>query len=183
MIQQAIFLDYGTLDQGDLGLSPLKQTVSQLQLRHQTASEEVVSLASGVEGIITNKVVIDAEILAQLPKLKLICIAATGTNNVDLTAARDAGVTVCNVVGYSTRSVAQHVFTMILALSANLIGYDQLIRDGAWPHSPFFNLLKYPLAELSDQVLGLIGYGAIGKQVASIAQAFGMDVWIAVTAA
>jgi glycerate dehydrogenase len=124
-------------------------------------------------------VVLDAAALRQAPRLRLICVAATGVNNVDLTAAARAGVTVCNCRGYGTPAVVQHVFALLLALCARLPEYRQAVRDGRWQRASQFCLLDYPIRELADKTLGIVGYGELGRGVARLAEAFGMRVLLA----
>ncbi len=117
--------------------------------------------------------------LSQAKQLRLICVAATGTNNVDLKAAHELGITVTNVAGYATPSVVQHVFSMMLALTTRLTDYSQAVTDGAWQQSSQFCLLNLPIQELAGKNLGIIGYGELGHAVADVAKAFGMRILIA----
>jgi glycerate dehydrogenase len=113
------------------------------------------------------------------PSLKLIALAATGTNNVDLDAARDRGIAVCNVRDYCTASVVQHVLGTLLLLTHRLREYDALVRSGAWSKGEQFCLLDYPIRELAGRRFGIVGYGTLGQAVARAAQAFGMEIVIA----
>ena len=122
---------------------------------------------------------IDDAAMGHAPHLRLICIAATGTNHVDLDAARRRGIAVCNVPGYATASVVQHVFALILALSTRLPDYQQALRAGRWQQSSQFCLLDYPIREIGGKTLGIIGYGELGQAVARVAEAFGMKVKVA----
>jgi len=122
---------------------------------------------------------LDAATLAQAPELKLICVAATGTNNVDLAAAKERGITVCNVRAYGTAAVVQHVFSLITALSNNLLAYTAAVREGRWQRSEQFCLMDYPIRELAGRVMGIVGYGELGQAVARLAEAFGMQVLVA----
>ena len=126
------------------------------------------------EVVITNKVVLDAATIAASPSLRLIAIAATGTNNVDLATAKERGIQVGNVSGYSTDSVAQHVLTFILNLATNI--HRSVADPQAWAQSPIFTRLDYPILQLKDLTLGLVGVGNIGSRVGEIAQSFGMKV-------
>ncbi|MFN2302040.1 MAG: NAD(P)-dependent oxidoreductase, partial [Gammaproteobacteria bacterium] len=117
--------------------------------------------------------------IAAAKDLKLICLAATGTNNVDLKAAEARGIGVANITAYCTASVAQHVFALILSLTINIPGYRKLLRDGAWRESPQFCLLDFPIRELAGKTLGIVGYGELGRATARIGAAFGMDIVIA----
>ena len=113
------------------------------------------------------------------PRLRLICIAATGLNNVDLAAATSRGVTVCNCRGYGTAAVVQHVFALLLALVTRLSDYRQAVRDGRWRQASQFCLLDFPNRELAGKTLGIVGHGELGRGVARVAEAFGMRVLIA----
>ena len=139
---------------------------------------EAIQRLSDAEVLLTNKYPISKNLIAQLPRLKHIAETATGYNNVDIEACKAAGIFVSNVPGYSTDSVAQHVFTMILNLATRIHSYDTDIRNGEWEASEVFTLLKYPTFELKGKTLGVIGFGAIGKEVSRIGSAFGMKVLI-----
>lgn len=144
-----------------------------------TAIDEVVARLAGAEVAICNKTPLRTEQLAQLPQLKLIAVTATGVNNVDLEHCRAHGIAVANVSGYSTHSVAEHVFAGLLALRRNLLSYRREVEAGAWQRSPQFCLFSHPLNDLHGSTLGMIGHGAIGQAVAQLAQAFGMRVLVA----
>jgi len=122
---------------------------------------------------------LDAAALRHAPRLRLICIAATGLNNVDLAAATSRGVTVCNCRGYGTAAVVQHVFALLLALVTRLSDYRQAVRDGRWRQASQFCLLDFPIRELAGKMLGIVGHGELGRGVARVAEAFGMRVLIA----
>lgn len=175
---RAVFLDAATLDRGDIDWSPL-EAVADCERYRTTAPGEVPGRIAGAQVVITNKVVLDAATLARAPELGLVCVAATGTNNVDLQAARGAGIPVCNVRDYGTPSVAQHVFALILALSTRLLDYDRAVRNGAWRGAENFCLLDFPIAELAGKRLGIVGYGVLGSAVARLGEAFGMELLIA----
>jgi glycerate dehydrogenase len=125
---------------------------------------------------ITNKVPLSARDLAQLPDLKMIAVAATGTNIVDLQAARERGIVVCNIRNYAVHTLPEHTFALILALRRQLVAYREDIEAGLWQKSERFCLFGHPIADLAGGRLGLFGYGALGKSVARIASAFGMEV-------
>ena len=127
---KAAFLDYASLDQNDLDFRPLNAAFSELQLYDTTSSDQVLTRLTNVEVAIVNKVVLSAETIQQLPKLKLILISATGTNNVDLKAAQAQGIVVCNCQGYGTASVAQHALALMLALATNVVKYNQAVQQG-----------------------------------------------------
>lgn len=130
----------------------------------------------GASVAITNKVHLDATALAACPDLRLILVSATGTNNVDLQAARAHGIVVSNCQGYGTPSVAQHTLALLLALATRLPDYQQAVADGKWAQASQFCLLDFPIVELEGKTLGLLGHGELGGAVARLAEAFGMRV-------
>jgi glycerate dehydrogenase len=176
---QGVFLDKDSLDLGDLDFTGLDQCLSDMRYYSATTPAQVVERIANATVVISNKVVIDANMLALSPKLKLICVAATGTNNIDVKAATRLGITVCNCQGYGTASVVQHVFALILALSTRLMDYRQAVLAGRWQNAQQFCLLDFPIREMADKTLGIIGYGELGKAVGQVAKAFGMEVLIA----
>ncbi len=145
----------------------------ELTLYPTTSKEERLAHSQEQTILITNKVVLDEEILSQLPDLKLICISATGMNNVDLAYAKKRGIAVKNVAGYSTSGVAQHTLLLVLALLGKLPYYHQYTQKGAWMESPIFTHLDEEMHELEGKKWGIIGMGAIGQRVAKLATAFG----------
>lgn len=173
---RAVFLDHPSLDLGDLDLGPLRNCFSELQLFARTSRDEVSERLKGATVAITNKVVIDATAMAANPELKLILISATGTNNVDLAAARSHGITVCNCQGYGTPSVAQHTIMLLLNLATRLADYQKAVGEGRWQQASQFCLLDYPIVELEGKTLGLLGHGELGSAVGRLAEAFGMRV-------
>lgn len=173
---RAVFLDHPSLDLGDLDLGPLRNCFSELQLFARTTRDEVSERLKGATVAITNKVVIDAAAMAANPELKLILISATGTNNVDLVAARQHGITVCNCQGYGTPSVAQHTIMLLLNLATRLGDYQKAVGEGRWQQASQFCLLDYPIVELEGKTLGLLGHGELGSAVGRLAEAFGMRV-------
>ena len=173
---RAVFLDHPSLDLGDLDLSPLRACFSELQLFAQTTPDQVIERLKGATVAISNKILIDADAIAASPELKLILITATGTNNVDLVAARAHGITVCNCQGYGTPSVAQHTIMLLLNLATRLADYQKAVGEGRWQQAKQFCLLDYPIVELEGKTLGLLGHGELGGAVARLAEAFGMRV-------
>ena len=141
---------------------------------------EVLKRLQGFNVVIVNKVALDRSVLNffTAKNLKLIAVAATGTDNIDLDAARKRGIRVCNVPQYATRAVAQFTMALILELMTHAGEYVELVRNGAWQKSRMFTLLDFPSSELSGKKLGIVGYGAIGRAVAGIARGFGMEVLI-----
>ncbi|QPL30991.1 2-hydroxyacid dehydrogenase [Pseudomonas fragi] len=176
--QRAVFLDYTSLDLGDLDLDPLRRAFGDVQLCTDTTPANVIERLQGARVAISNKVVLNAQTLAACPDLKLILVAATGTNNVDLEAARAQGITVANCQGYGTPSVAQHTLGLLLALATRLVDYNKAVADGQWQQSKQFCLLDFPIVELKGKTLGLFGHGELGSAVAKLAEAFGMRVLI-----
>jgi glycerate dehydrogenase len=176
---RGVFLDLDTVShRGDVDLTPLRQVLNELQTFGSTPPEQMPERVGDAEVVITNKVKIRAPLLGRFTRVRLICVAATGTNNVDLEAARARGMAVCNVPAYSTMSVVQQVFAFILSLTQHLKDYETLLQQGAWRRAPQFTLLDYPIRELAGKKLGILGYGDIGKAVAKVAEAFGMQVLI-----
>ncbi|MBU2114525.1 MAG: D-2-hydroxyacid dehydrogenase [Gammaproteobacteria bacterium] len=176
-MSQIVFLDAATL--ADTDLTPLQSGGRSLQCYDHTAPTQVAARLQSASVAIVNKVELTSTILHQLPQLRLICVAATGVNNVDLQSARQLGIAVCNVRGYANTAVPQHVMALLLALSNNIKRYDHAVRQGHWSQSQHFCLLDYPLLELVDKTFVVVGYGALGKASAKLAAAFGMKVIIA----
>ncbi|NMY51012.1 2-hydroxyacid dehydrogenase [Pseudomonas sp. WS 5011] len=173
---RAAFLDHSSLDLGDLDLSKLSACFADLQLYPHSTQAQTIERLQGAQVAISNKVPLNAEVFAACPDLKLVLVAATGTNPIDLTAARAHGVTVCNCQGYGTPSVAQHTLMLLLALATRLPDYQQDVRAGRWQQAQQFCLLDYPIVELHGKTLGLLGHGELGGAVAKLAEAFGMRV-------
>ena len=142
-----------------------------------TASSQTQERITNANVIVTNKVVIDEALMAHAKELRLICIAATGMNNVDLEAAKKRGIVVKNVSGYSTDSVVQHTFAMLLYLLEHSRYYDDVVKSGAYAKSPIFTDVSRPFFEIKNKKWGIIGMGEIGRGVAKVAQAFGAEVW------
>ncbi|WP_215398181.1 D-2-hydroxyacid dehydrogenase [Rheinheimera oceanensis] len=172
-----VFLDADTM--GDADLSPLRSSAVTLQCYPYTAPQQVVSHSQQASIVIVNKVELTADMLQALPGLKLICVAATGVNNVDVAAARQLGITVCNVRGYADTAVPQHVFALLLQLTNKVQQYHQAVLQGNWSRSKHFCLLDYPVTELANKNFVVVGYGALGQASAALAQAFGMQLIIA----
>ncbi|MEJ6655422.1 MAG: 2-hydroxyacid dehydrogenase [Pseudomonas sp.] len=173
-----VFLDQASLDQGDLDMQTLHDAAAKLTLYPATTADQVAARVADHQVVITNKVVIDEQVMQACPELKLILVAATGTNNVDLQAAQRLGITVCNCQAYGTPSVAQHALMLMLVLVTRFESYRQAVRDGAWQRSSQFCLLDYPIGELSGRTLGILGYGELGQEVGRLASAFGMRILV-----
>jgi glycerate dehydrogenase len=173
---RAVFLDHSSLDLGDLDLSSLNACFADLQLYPHSTEAQTIERLQGVQVAISNKVPFNAAVFAACPELKLILVAATGINAIDLAAARAHGVSVCNCQGYGTPSVAQHTLMLLLALATRLPDYQQDVRAGRWQQAQQFCLLDHPIIELHGKTLGLLGQGELGNAVAKLAEAFGMRV-------
>lgn len=170
-MQNITFLDASTL--GDTDLNPLAD-FGNLALHPSTSPEETAERLQNTTIAVTNKVVIDEAVIKSATHLQLVCIAATGTNCVDLEAAKNAGILVCNVAGYSTAGVTQHTLGLLINLATGMHHYASEAAE--WPHSPIFTRLDHPMTDLSGKTLGIVGLGTIGKSVATAAQALGMQV-------
>ncbi|UJP05143.1 MAG: glycerate dehydrogenase [Nitrosomonas sp.] len=176
---RAIFLDFGSVTRGDMDCTTLERAVSPWRFYHNSIEADVSGRIGQAEIVVSNKVYIGREAIRAAKHLRLICVAATGYNNVDLTAAAAHGIPVCNVRGYATPSVAQHVLMLMLNLARHFMDYQQLVRRGGWQAGTFFCPLDFGIQELSGKKLGVIGYGELGKAVAQLAQAFGMQILVA----
>ena len=173
------FLDTDSLDCGDIDFAPMENQSLQLGFWKQTSPEQTRERIQSAEIIISNKVILDADVLKNSKLLKLICIAATGVNNVDLDFARQQGIGVCNVTGYATASVVQHVFALMTSLQSRLAEHRGSVFNGEWSRSDNFCVLNYPYEELNGKTLGIIGYGELGQAVAKVGRGFGMKVLVA----
>jgi glycerate dehydrogenase len=175
-----VFLDLDSLDRNDLDLSGLRATLPDWRFHGSTPTEAIADRIADADVVVSNKVILDEAVLAGAPQLKLIAIAATGTNNIDLAAAERLGIRVCNIRRYATPSVVQHLFGLLLDLSRHLSQYRQAVNAGRWQESDQFCLLDYPIRELGGLTMGIVGYGELGQAVAEVAEkAFGMQVLIA----
>lgn len=173
---QAVFLDKGTFsDNVDL---PAPSGISDYATYNDTPKDNdlIIERCRDADIIITNKVKIDRDVIAKLPKLKLIQLTATGKNNVDQDACAEHNVALYNVAGYAVKSVPEHTFMLMLSAMRASIHYHQKVADGTWRDNGNFCLLDIPLIDLEDKTLGIIGAGHIGKRVTEIARAFGMTV-------
>ncbi|MBD1555490.1 D-2-hydroxyacid dehydrogenase [Vibrio sp. S9_S30] len=169
-----VFLDRDTI--------PAHIFVPRPSFEHQWEEYPLSTPAQSVERIknadivISNKAILNEEILAQATKLKLIAIAATGTNNVDLAYCAENGISVCNIQGYATQSVPEHVIAMLFALRRNLMGYHQDIANGEWQKKKQFCFFTHPIGDVAGSTLAIIGSGALGKATGALGQAIGMKV-------
>ncbi|MGH8279944.1 MAG: D-2-hydroxyacid dehydrogenase [Gammaproteobacteria bacterium] len=177
---RGVFLDLDTVVRaGDVDLSALRRALGELRTFGATPAEEVVPRVGDLDVVLINKVKLGAAVLGRFPRVRLVCLAATGFNNVDIDTARARGIAVCNVPAYATPSLAQQVFALLLALNQHLKEYEALLQSGVWRRAPQFTLLEYPIRELAGKTFGIVGYGDTGRAVARIAQSFGMRVAIA----
>ena len=172
-----VVLDGHTLNPGDNPWTPV-EAHGDVTIHGATSPGEVVSRCENASVVLTNKVVIGRGELDQLPNLKLIAVTATGYNVVDVAAANERGVTVCNVPVYSTQAVAQHVFAMLLAYLHRVESHHDAIADGQWQRSGQFSFWLSPISELQEKTFGVIGFGRIGQATAKLAQAFGLKIMI-----
>ena len=170
-----VVLDGYTLNPGDLSWAGL-QALGDCAIYERTPAELTVERARGAEILITNKVVLSREVLAQLPALRYIGVLATGYNVVDIQAAAERGIPVTNIPIYGTRSVAQMTFALLLELTQHVGHHAWSVREGRWTASQDFCFWDYPLVELEGLTMGLIGFGRIGRAVAQLALAFGLRV-------
>lgn len=169
-----VFLDKKTI--GNVTNFNLLHKLGNVEVFDHTKPDEVIGRATGMDVIITNKVVINKDIIDALPQLRLICVAATGINNVDLEYAKQKGIEVKNVVAYSTDSVAQATFSMLLYILNRANYYDAYVKSGAYTRSEIFTHHGPAFWELAGKRFGIIGLGNIGRRVAKIAEGFGMEV-------
>jgi len=170
-----VVLDGYTLNPGDLSWKRLL-SLGEVKLYDRTPAVKIIERSIEAEILITNKTPLPADMINSLPKLKYIGVLATGFNVVDTTFAKSRGIIVTNVPSYSTMSVAQLVFALILELCHHVQRHSDSVHEGKWAASADFSFWDYPLIELSGKTLGIIGFGNIGKKVADIATVFGMDI-------
>ena len=177
---RAVFLDFGTVSHDDLDTTNLERVLPGITLFPTSTEAEVDERIAGVEFILTNKLNITRARMRAVPGLRFIGLTATGTNNVDLEAARELGIAVCNIRDYCTASVAQHVLGAILVLTHRFREYGQAAVDGTWSRSEQFTVPGAPIRELTGKVLGIVGFGTLGRAVAKAAKdALGMRVLVA----
>lgn len=175
---KAVFLDWATMGPG-LDVSRLRGLLPELEIFDATTDDQVAARITDANFVLANKIRLTDELLGRCRDLRFIGLTATGTDNVDLEAARRHNVAVCNIRAYCTRSVAEHVFACLLSLTHSLHKYNKDVRAGEWQKSVDFCLLTHPVRELSAMTLGIVGYGDLGQAVARIADTFGMQVIVA----
>jgi glycerate dehydrogenase len=175
MSAKILVLDGYCINPGDLSWDALREFGS-VTVLDRTAAAQAALCAAGATILLTSKTPLPADVLAQLPALRYIGVIGTGYNNVDVEAARRQGITVTNVPTYGTASVAQFVFALLLELCNNVKLHALAVQAGEWARSPDWSFCKVPLTELSGKVMGIVGFGRIGRQTARIADAFDMPV-------
>jgi glycerate dehydrogenase len=175
---KTVFLDYDTVSNGDLDTGNLREAAGELIL-YDSSESKMAERLYDADAALLNKLELTRELLLGAPRLKLIALAATGTNNVDLIAARERGIAVCNVRAYCTASVVQQVWGLILSLTQHVEEFSRLSMDGSWAKDEAGTVLRYPIRELNGRVFGVIGWGELGRGAARIAESFGMRVVIA----
>jgi glycerate dehydrogenase len=173
-----VVLDGFTLNPGDQSWAPLA-TLGQLDVYERTARAELVERALRAEIVLTNKFVLDASALAELPGLRYIGVTATGTNVVDRAAAKARGIVVTNVPSYGADSVAEHTLSLMLEAHKHIADHVRAVRDGAWSRQPDFSFTTSGIGLLAGKTLGIVGFGAIGRRVAELASCFKMSVLVA----
>lgn len=176
-MEHIVFLDTATVASTDLTALQIAKTT--LSCYATTEPAELAARLRDATIVISNKVMLSANDIAQAPQLKLICIAATGTNNVDIAAATARGILVCNVREYALGAVPQHAMALLLTLNNQTAIQQQAVANGKWSQSPVFCLHQQPIQSLQDKVFTVVGYGSLGQATAQLAQAFGMRICIA----
>lgn len=178
-LQRGVFLDFGSVDNGDLDRGRLERSLPEWQWHDFTGAGDTAARIADASVVVSNKCVLDRRSLSQAVALKLIAVAATGTNNVDVEAATEFGVTVCNARDYATSAVAQHTITLMLNLLSSLPAYLERVRAGEWSRAKQFCLADLPIREAFGLNLGIVGYGTVGRAVADLAKKLGMNVLVA----
>lgn len=173
-----VITDAATLSGGGVSLERFSQ-YGEVTIYDLTAPDQLAARLADADVLLCNKTAVPAEIFEKCPKLCYIGECATGYNNIDISAAKAHGVTVCNAGVYSANAVAQHTFALILHHYNRAAEYDAAVRDGVWKQAKTFSVMSYPMKELAGNTLAVIGYGSIGQKVAAIGAAFGMHVIIA----
>lgn len=176
---QGVFLDLDSIHPEDLNLRAMREILPDWHFHNQSDISEIGNRIRNAEIVISNKVPLDRVTLESATGLKLVCVAATGTNNIDLEAAHDLDIPVSNARDYATSSVVEHVFSMLLSLTRNLDAYRNRVGEGDWERSSEFCLFDASIEELEGKTMGIIGYGNLGQAVANVARAFFMQVQIA----
>lgn len=170
-----VVLDGYNLNPGDLSWAAL-ETLGDVSIHDFTSPEDVPGRAAGARVLLVNKTLIHREVMSLLPDLQCIVVTATGYNNIDIPAAREQGIVVCNAVGYSSEAVVQHVFALLLELTNAVGNHDRSVKAGDWAAQRSFCYTLQPIHEIMGKTMGIYGFGNIGRRVGEVAQAFGMQV-------
>lgn len=170
-----VFLDHAIVNPGDLSWEPL-QRLGELDCYVRSTGDEALERAKDAEILISDSFAMDREFIEACPKLKLIVIAATGFNHIDIETAKARGIGVANVPSYAAETVAQHAFALLLSLTNQIESYGQAVNAGEWQKAKDYTFLKGPITLLDGKSIGIIGYGSIGRKIARIAESFGMKV-------
>jgi len=174
-MMKIVILDGYNTNPGDLDWGSI-EALGDLSIHDRTPEQLIVAHAQDADVLIINKVVLNQKLLDQLPNVKLICLLATGYNNVDIHVAKQKGITVCNAPGYGVQGVAQHVFAMLLHTIHRINEYNEEVHQGTWSGKNDFSYWNKPIQDLSTKTLGIYGFGTIGSAVSAIGKAFGMSV-------
>lgn len=174
---KAVILDADTITGGDVSFLPITG-LTETRLFGFTTEAEAAERIGDAEVVLTNKVRITEDTIDKCPNIRFIGVFATGYNNIDIEAAKKRGIVIANVPGYSTNSVAQHTFALILNYYSSVGAYDRTVKNGDWCYSKLFSYFDIPLFELAGKTIGIVGYGAIGQAVGKIARAFNMNVLV-----
>lgn len=172
-----VITDGYAVNPGDLSWSEIEK-FGELQVFEHTKPEDVFARVRDADIVITNKTVLTRDIISTCENLKLICVSATGYNNVDIDAATSRGIPVCNAANYSSKSVAQHVLAVVLHMYNRIGYYSESVRAGRWKNSRDFTYFDHSIEEISGKSLGIIGFGAIGQEVASVFSALGANILV-----
>lgn len=170
-----VVLDGYTVNPGDTDWKDLER-IGEVVLHDRTAPSDIIDTIGEADAVFTSKCLITADIMDACPNLKFIATLATGYDNIDIAAAKERNIAVCNVPAYSTEAVTQHTFALILELCNKVGLHNDAVQKGEWTNCPDFCMIKSPMLQLSGKTLGIIGYGTIGKRVGQVAEAFGMEV-------
>lgn len=176
-MMRAVILDADTVTDSDVSLDKISSVLPTV-IYGFSADDEIADRISDADVVLTNKCRITKEIFERCPNIKYIGLFATGYNNIDIKEAKARGCVVSNVPGYSTNAVAQHTFALILNRYSGVAAYDQTVKNGDWCYSKLFSYFNIPFFELAGKTIGIVGYGAIGKAVKRIAEAFNMNILV-----
>ena len=174
-IMKITILDRNTITTGDVSFAPI-EALGDVRIFDTLPAEEVPAAIGDSEAVIVNKAKITEKVMDSCKNLRFVGVFATGYNNIDTEAAKKRGIVVCNVPGYSTSSVTQHTFALILHFASHADDYAASVAKGDWANASTFSYLSFPISELQGKTLGIFGFGTIGKSVANVAKAFGMKV-------